>query len=283
MDDNNENNGNATLADKAKAQIGALKTPEGRDALKGRLQRLWASGPKGKALCIGLPVLLLWFLMGSCGGGGGGKAEIEFVKKSPFEGNDTVPIGAAIERNAKDVEWKLDESDAGVKFVEVTGILKDKGKAYCLQQFGAANNINFYKAIPEVRKLLWEELDEYRCFWVQEPMPLPDISRLSRFITAYGELQKGKDIVAQYDGRTIQASDPGFQAAVKAMEKGSKEEDDADVRFKLQFPMPVANYNAKGKFDPEKAVCRQGYSAISFTKGPLAGYDIQCDLLPILQ
>lgn len=283
MNETPENKQNGNMADKAKAQLDALKTPEGRDALKGKLRRFWESGPKGKAVCIGIPLVLLWFLLKSCGGGGGGQAEIEFVKKSPFEGNDTVPIGAAIERNAKDVTWKLDESDAGVKFVEVTGTFKEKGKTYCIRQFGAANNINFYKAIPEVRKLLWEELDEYRCFWVQEPMPLPDLSRLSRFITAYGELKKGEKIVASYDGRTILASNPGFQAAVKAMEKGSKEEDKSDICFKLQFPMPVANYNAKGKFDPEKAVCRQGYSAISFTKGPLAGYDIECDLLPILQ
>ena len=282
MNETNEKQPNETVADKAKAQLEALKTKEGRDALKGKLRRFWESGPKGKAVCIGVPALLLFLLMGRCGGGAG-QAEIDFVKKSPFEGNDTVPIGAAIDRNAEDVEWKLDESDAGVKFVEVTGKLKEKGKQYCIQQFGAGNNINFYKAIPEVRKMLWEELDEYRCFWVQEPMPLPDISRLSRFLTAYGEFKKGNEVVARYDGRTILASDPVFKAAVKAVDKGSDDEDKADVVFKMQFPMPVANYNAKGKFDPEKAVCRQGYSAVAFTKGPLAGFEIKCDLLPILQ
>lgn len=282
MNETNENKPNETVADKAKAQLDALKTKEGRDALKGKLRRFWESGPKGKAVCIGVPVILLFLLMGRCGGGAG-QAEIEFVKKSPFEGNDTVPIGAAIDRNAEDVEWKLDESDAGVKFVEVTGTFKEKGKQYCIQQFGAGNNINFYKAIPEVRKMLWEELDEYRCFWVQEPMPLPDISRLSRFLTAYAEFKKGNEVVARYDGRTILASDPVFKAAVKAVDKGSDDEDKADVVFKMQFPMPVANYNAKGKFDPEKAVCRQGYSAVAFTKGPLAGFEIKCDLLPILQ
>lgn len=282
MNETNENKPNETVADKAKAQLDALKTKEGRDALKGKLRRFWESGPKGKAVCIGVPVILLFLLMGRCGGGAG-QAEIEFVKKSPFEGNDTVPIGAAIDRNAENVKWQLGESDAGVKYVEVTGTLKEKGKQYCIRQFGAGNNINFYKAIPEVRKMLWEEIDEYRCFWVQEPMPLPDISRLSRFLTAYAEFKKGSDIVAKYDGRTILASDPVFKAAVQAVDKGSDDEDKADVVFTMQFPMPVANYNAKGKFDPEKAVCRQGYSSIAFTKGPLAGFEIQCDLLPIFE
>lgn len=282
MNETNENKQNESTAEKAKAQLEALKTKEGRDALKGKLRRFWESGPKRKAICIGVPVLLLCLLMGQCGGGGG-QAEIEFVKKSPFEGNDTMPIGAAIERNAQNVKWKLDESDAGVKFVEVTGTLKEKGKQYCIQKFGAGNNINFYKAIPEVRKMLWEQLDEYRCFWVQEPMPLPDISRLSRFLTAYAEFKKGNEVVARYDGRTILASDPVFKAAVSAVDKGADDEDKADVVFRMQFPMPVANYNAKGKFDPEKAVCRQGYSSIAFTKGPLADIEIQTDLLEILQ
>ena len=282
MNEDNEKKASGAVVDKAKAQLDALKTKEGRDALKGKLQRFWASGPKGKAVCIGIPLLLLFLMMGQCGGGSG-QAEIEFVKKSPFEDNDTVPIGAAIDRNAVDVKWKLGESDAGVKYVEVTGTFKEKGKQYCIKQFGAENNINFYKAIPEIRKMLWDELDEYRCFWVQEPMPLPDISRLSRFLTAYAEFKKGSETVARYDGRTIHADDPVFKAAVKAVDKGAEDEDKADVVFTMQFPMPVGNYNAKGKFDPEKAVCRQGYSSIAFTKGPLAGFEIQCDLLPILQ
>ena len=286
MNETNENKQNESTAEKAKAQLEALKTQEGRDALKGKLRRFWESGAKGKAICIGVPVLLLCLMLGSCGGGAG-QAEIEFVKRSAFAGNDMMSIGTAIERNANAVKWTFGESDDGVKYVEVSGTLSEKGKANCIRMYGSGfdhwSDSPFLKAIPEVYKIVW------KCSGTQYANYFGGMFGKKDFLDAVARFENGEDIVVPRKDAInpdmavdLKSSDPGFRSAAEALKKAREEEADSKVRFKAQFPMPVANYNAKGKFDPERAVCRQGYSSIAFTKGPLAGIDIQTDLLAIL-
>ena len=273
--------GFASAATTARKQIDALKTKEGRDLLKGKIKAFWESGIKGKSICIGIATLLLLTIL-PLFKSDVGKAEIDFVKKSSFENNSLIPIGVALERNAKSVTWKLDESDSGIKFVEATGEFSDKGRVYCIAHHGADNNIDFYKAIPELAELLWGDKEENRAVWDGGFSMIPDKSRISRFLTAAEEMSKGKDVLGEYNGHKI-LNNAEFKAALTALKSAIKEEKESRVLFKIQFPMLVSNYDSSGKFNPEKAVCKQGYSAIQFTKGPLAGVEIKCDLLPAIK
>lgn len=274
--------GFASAATTAKEQIAALKTKEGREFLKTKIKAFWGSGIKGKSICVGGAALLLLTIL-PLFKSEAGKAEIDFVKKSPFENNSLIPIGVALERNAKSLQWKLDESEAGIKFVEATGEFTDKGRVYCIAHHGADNNVNFYKAIPELAELLWGNKEENRAFWDGGFSMIPDKSRISRFYTAAEEMKKGKkDVLGEYNGHKIH-NNAEFNAALTALKKAIEDEKESSVLFKIQFPMLVSNYDSNGKFDREKAVCKQGYSSIQFTKGPLAGVEIECDLLPAIK
>lgn len=141
----------------------------------------------------------------------------------------------------------------------------------------------FLKAIPEVNKIVWKNSGtKYANYF--------GVFGKKDFLDAVARFENGEDIVMPREktinpGQAVdlKSSDEGFRSAAEALKKAREEEADSKVRFSAQFPMPVANYNAKGKFDPERAVCRQGYSSITFTKGPLADIEIPADLLTILQ
>ena len=170
------------------------------------------------------------------------------------------------------MKWRLVQNDAGIKCVEAVGMLPEAGRAYCLAAYGSAGNPEFYRAIPEVKAVLFDHDAQYRALWdlsmagkMAQLMSRDGEQAVRRFRKAEDRLDKGETIVAAVGKKhALPATDKGFRAAVKAAKKARKAEQKSEVRFKMQFPLPVAFYNAKGKFDPQNAAGAQGGNAIGF-------------------
>lgn len=274
----NENEGKEAMTPDVQGQAETPKADASPDTSSCLARRCWKNGQPWKTLFFVVSVLLVALLVASCGRCGG-KAEIDFVKRSPFKGTDSVPIGAAIELNASGVEWRLGQSALGAKFVEVTGTLKDNGKQNAIKVFGSGDNTAFYKAIPAVHQLLWEgtqnkwSIDYWRT----------DRNRVKEFKKAVDKLESGEQVQWGSDKQADPEKTKQFKDAAKAMKKALKAEGKGDVRFTWQFPMPISNYDAEGNFNAETAVLKQDDCSFTFTEGPLAGQEFRSNFLWLVQ